>query len=93
MQILLDNISHISAVLPFVLGYIFVVWIASVFWVMKDISNRTLSLVSQFFSLLLCFCVPILGLFIYLLIRPEKTLLEQDFEKIFDLLKEKEIIQ
>jgi len=62
--------------------YFFVIWGAFIIWVTKDITNRTNSLFYQFFGILtIIVLTPILGLPIYLLIRPRNTLVEQYYEE------------
>ncbi len=52
-------------------------------WVAKDINNRTRSFVLQIFCILIVLFLTPLGIFIYLLIRPQKTLFEKIFEEEF----------
>jgi len=63
--------------------YVFVVWFCIVVWVAKDISNRTRSIWLQIVSILIVLFLTPLGIFIYLLIRPQKTLFEKIFEEEF----------
>lgn len=91
MTDILEFFSQSSGYLPFIGGYILLLWGASIFWIAKDASNRSISFVFQVFAIILAL-FPFLGLFIYLLIRPEKTLLEQDFEELFYMLREKKIL-
>ena len=92
MDFIAPFIEHFGSVLPYALGYIAILWISVVFWVAKDISNRSLNAIFQIFCILITIILPLLGLFIYLLIRPEKTLLEKDFEELFYVLREKGIM-
>lgn len=66
-----------------VIIYFFVVWFCLVIWVVRDITNRTHSIVFQVFSILLVLFLTPLGIFVYLLLRPQKTLFEQVFEEEF----------
>jgi hypothetical protein len=71
--------------------YFFIVWISIIVWVYKDITNRTLNSFYQIISLLLVLLFTPLGIFIYLLIRPIKTLTEKYYEEIeenLDILSE-----
>lgn len=52
-------------------------------WVVRDVTNRTNSLTYQVISILLVLFLTPLGIFIYLLVRPQKTLFEQVFESEF----------
>jgi hypothetical protein len=63
--------------------YCFVIWFCIVVWVAKDISNRTRSLPLQLFCIFIVLFLTPLGIFIYLLIRPQKTLFEKIFEEEF----------
>lgn len=66
-----------------VIIYFFVVWFCLVIWVVRDITNRTHSLLFQVLSILMVLLLTPLGIFIYLLLRPQKTLFEQVFESEF----------
>lgn len=68
--------------------YIALLWIVILLWVARDISNRSSSLFFQIFALLLILIfTPFLGLFLYLLFRPSKTLTErQTYNLCLDLL-------
>ncbi len=63
--------------------YFFVVWFCLVVWVVRDITNRTKSIIFQIISILLVLFFTPLGIFIYLLLRPQKTIFEQVFEDEF----------
>lgn len=63
-------------------AYLVAVWLASVIWTVRDITDRTGNLVIQTFSVLLVVIfTPILGLPLYLLIRPRTTLAEKYYEE------------
>lgn len=63
-------------------AYLVAVWLASVIWTVRDITDRTGNLVIQTFSVLLVVVfTPILGLPLYLLIRPRTTLAEKYYEE------------
>ncbi|MFZ3233015.1 MAG: zinc ribbon domain-containing protein [Patescibacteria group bacterium] len=63
-------------------AYLVAVWLASVIWTVRDITDRTGNLVIQTFSVLLVVVfTPILGLPLYLLIRPRTTLAERYYEE------------
>lgn len=72
-----------NVVLRAIIVYIFVVWFCIVVWVVRDITNRTRSVTFQVLSILLVLGLTPLGIFIYLLIRPQKTLFEKVFEEEF----------
>lgn len=66
----------------FVLVYFFIIWISLVIWVVKDIWNRTENIFLQLLSVLIILCLTPLWIFIYLIIRPSKTLFEKYYEEI-----------
>lgn len=61
--------------------YFFIVWIAIIIWVIKDIINRTNNILLQIFSILTVLFWTPLWIVIYLLIRPSKTLFEKYYEE------------
>ncbi|ATU05678.1 hypothetical protein BKN14_04555 [Candidatus Gracilibacteria bacterium HOT-871] len=69
-------------VIKFIIAYGFIIWITLVIWVLKDIRNRTSNILYQ----MLCVLIPViftpLGIIIYLLIRPSKTLYERFYDEI-----------
>lgn len=67
--------------LKFLIIYFFIVWIAIIIWVIKDIINRTNSILFQIFSILTVLLWTPLWIVVYLLIRPSKTLFEQYYEE------------
>ena len=73
--------------LKFTIVYFFIIWIAIVLWVIKDISNRTDNVLLQVFSILSILFLTPFWIFIYLLIRPSKTLFEKYYEEIEDNLE------
>jgi hypothetical protein len=52
MNFMWDSIT-IESVLKFAIVYFFVIWIAVIVWVIKDISNRTDNLILQILSILI----------------------------------------
>ena len=73
--------------LKFGIVYFFIIWIAILLWVIKDISNRTNSIVLQIISILVILFLTPFWIFIYLLIRPGKTLFEKCYNEIEDNLE------
>ena len=67
--------------------YFFIIWIAVLVWVIKDISNRTNNIFLQIVSILLIVFLTPLWVFFYLLIRPGKTVLEKYYQEIEDNLE------
>jgi len=72
----------IESFIKFVIIYFFVIWIALLLWVMKDISNRTDSILLQILSIFIILFLTPFGIFIYLLIRPWQTLFEKYYDEI-----------
>jgi RNA polymerase subunit RPABC4/transcription elongation factor Spt4 len=72
--------------LKFSIVYFFIIWIAILLWVIKDISNRTDNIFLQIISILSILFLTPFWIFIYLLIRPWKTLFEKYYEEIEDNL-------
>jgi RNA polymerase subunit RPABC4/transcription elongation factor Spt4 len=68
--------------IKFVIVYFFIIWIAILLWVIKDISNRTSNTLLQIISILVILFLTPFWIFIYLLIRPGKTLFEKYYEEI-----------
>jgi RNA polymerase subunit RPABC4/transcription elongation factor Spt4 len=59
-----------------VFGYLFIIWVASVLWVYKDIRSRTRDVISQAVGVGIAVVLPIIGLPVYLVVRPGETLSE-----------------
>lgn len=85
IQALWDQVTF-EMFIKFLILYFFIIWIAILAWVIRDISNRTDSLFLQVISVLIILLFTPLGVFIYLLIRPGKTLFEKYYEEIEDNL-------
>ncbi len=65
--------------LKLVLIYLFILWVAIVIWVTRDILSRSNSIIMQLFSILLVvFLTPIFWLIIYFIIRPSKKTIDED---------------
>jgi hypothetical protein len=80
---LLLNYVTIENTIKFFVLYFFVIWIAILVWVYKDITNRTDNIIYQIISILVILIfTPLFGLFIYLIIRPSKTLFEKYYEEV-----------
>lgn len=67
--------------------YFFIVWISLIVWVIKDISVRTNSRVFQIISILIIVLWSPFSIFLYLLIRPRRTLYDKYYEWIEDNLE------
>ena len=59
-----------------VFGYLFVLWVASVLWSYKDIRSRTRDPIAQGIGVGIAALFPIVGLPVYLVLRPRETLSE-----------------
>ncbi len=81
VDFLMENLS-IENTIKFFILYFFVVWISILVWVIRDITNRTENVFLQLFSVLIILIMTPLGIFIYLLIRPGKTLFEKYYEEV-----------
>ena len=76
-NVLLDYLMEIITlknVIVFAVLYFFVIWISLLVWVVKDISNRTDKVYLQIISVLTIIIFTPLWIFLYLIIRPSKTL-------------------
>ena len=60
--------------------YLFFIWGSLVVWVARDVTNRSSSLLFQALCVLLVLALSPLGVFIYLLIRPQRTAFEKFYE-------------
>lgn len=69
-------------VLKFFIIYFCIIWVAVIIWVIKDITNRTDSFLFQLFSIFLVIILTPLGILIYLIIRPSKTLYDKYYDEI-----------
>jgi glucan phosphoethanolaminetransferase (alkaline phosphatase superfamily) len=78
----LTSIITLKSVVIFVLLYFFVIWVIILIWITKDIKNRTNNIFLQILSILTVLIFTPFGLFLYLLIRPTKTLFEQYYSEI-----------
>lgn len=81
LDMLWKNITF-EFVIKFVIVYFFIIWISLVVWVLKDIRNRTTNLFFQFICVLIPVFLTPFGIFVYLLVRPTKTLYEKYYDEI-----------
>lgn len=63
-----------------------IVLIYLLLFTLRDILLRTRSFWYQFFCVLLVGCLPVIGFFVYLLIRPARTVKERDLESMLQVL-------
>lgn len=59
-----------------VIGYLILLWLASILWAFRDIRARTLDPISQVVGVGLVTVFPLLGVALYLIVRPRETLAE-----------------
>jgi hypothetical protein len=78
----LVNIITLKWVIIFLWVYFFIIWVSIIVWIAKDISNRTDRLFLQILSVFVAFIFGPFWIFLYLLIRPSKTLVEKSYEEI-----------
>lgn len=74
------DISRI--IVTVLVGYLVLLWVSLIIWTTKDIISRSNNVVYQLISILLVVVLNIFGLFIYLGLRPSKTLIEKFFEDL-----------
>ncbi len=73
------------------IGYVALLWLSIIIWVTRDALSRSNNLAFQAFVILINIFVPILGVLIYLIIRPRTTLLEQLYGNMEEQLSGDEI--
>ena len=72
------------------LTYVGLLWLSIIIWVIRDSISRTNSLSFQIFAILLNIAIPLLGVVLYLIIRPGRTHIERYQEALEkQLFKEK----
>jgi len=76
------NAITFDTFIKFAVLYFFIIWISVLLWVIKDISNRTNSVLLQIISVLIILFFTPFWIFIYLLIRPSNTLFEKYYSEI-----------
>lgn len=76
------NLDALGSFKLIVLGYFGLLWLSIIIWVTRDALARSSNLFFQAISILLNILIPILGVVIYLIIRPEKTQMERYYEKL-----------
>src|SRR5205809_1029074 len=74
----LDLFTGVAGPVVFLFGFYGVIlWMALAYWALKDARARAESPSMHFFALFVNLLVPILGLFVYLLVRPSLTLADR----------------
>lgn len=62
--------------------YVAILWLAIIVWVTRDAINRSDSIFFQVIAILLNITFPVLGILLYLIIRPSKTTTERYYEDL-----------
>lgn len=78
----LFNVENLGALKVIGIGYFSLLWLSIIIWVTRDILSRSNNLFFQAFSILLVIGLPIVGVLLYLIIRPGKTLMEKYYEQL-----------
>jgi len=81
------NIISIKTFILIILIYFFILYIALIFWTIKDITSRTDSIVFQIIAIFLVIIFNFFGWLIYLLIRPAHTIYEKFYDEVNDNLE------
>jgi RNA polymerase subunit RPABC4/transcription elongation factor Spt4 len=76
------NTVTLESMIKFCVIYFFVVWIGLIIWVARDISFRSNSKFYQVFCVLIMILLTPLWVFIYLLIRPRKSIYDRCSKEI-----------
>ncbi|MBU6423090.1 MAG: zinc ribbon domain-containing protein [Chloroflexota bacterium] len=69
------NNALIQFSLRFIVVYVFFLYLAQVFWTVRDAQSRTENMIMPYLAGLLVL-LPLFGLFLYLIVRPSETLAE-----------------
>ncbi|HMT21913.1 MAG TPA: zinc ribbon domain-containing protein [Promineifilum sp.] len=76
-MILADTLrAYLGAILATAGAILLIVWLAVVVWAFRDLRSRSRSGVAALLTILLVGLLPIVGLVVYLLLRPRETLAE-----------------
>lgn len=76
------NASDSGLLQMVLLAYFGLLWLAIIIWVTRDSIHRSSSLFFQTFAIILNILVPVLGVLLYLIIRPAKTNMESYYEEL-----------
>ncbi len=81
---LIDTVSAdpLGSARIILIAYGALLWLSIMIWVTRDALSRSESIMFQAFSILLSIGVPILGVILYLIIRPSKTLSDRYYEML-----------
>ena len=76
-MILIDTLqTYLTILLGIAGGLVLALWLAVVVWAYRDVRARTRSSAAVVLTVLLVALLPVIGLVIYLLLRPRETLTE-----------------
>ncbi len=70
----METQNYLTVLLAAAGGLLALVWLALVVWAYRDIRTRSRSLPSAVLTILLVALLPVVGLVVYLLLRPRETL-------------------
>ena len=71
------NLLTIAKILGGLIGaYLFLIWVASLFWAYRDMRSRTRDFVTQLAGVSVLVFLPLIGYPVYLAVRPSQTLRE-----------------
>lgn len=82
-ELILSYVTDPNIIIRFLVLYVFVIWISVVVWVIKDITHRSDNFLLQVVCVVTVLIFTPLGIFIYLLMRPQNTLFERLYEREF----------
>jgi len=78
----LMEIITLKWVIIFAMVYFLIIWISIIFWVFRDITNRTDRIFLQFLSIFVVIIFGPFWIFLYLLLRPSSTLFDQFYKEV-----------
>ncbi len=84
-----DTTKILTYALSFVIAFLLALWFGLILWVFRDIRSRTRDPFMIILSLLFMLILSIPGIFVYLIIRPDKTF-EQKYQ---DAIEEEALLR
>ncbi len=88
VNIIIENIQNIfqSDIFDYfikgVLIYLSLLWVSVIIWVTRDAINRSNSLFFQIIAIIMNIVLPVFGLILYLILRPNRTLSESYYDDL-----------
>lgn len=76
------NSNPIGNIKLIVFGYIALLWISIIIWVTRDVLARSNNIFFQALVILINVALPIVGVLLYLIIRPSRTQMERYYEQL-----------